>query len=124
MHEWGLVAGAIAELESHAAVPPPRRVTLRLGPGADDDAVRAAWGQLTAKGPLRGSELVVEYDQDLLRCLSCGVEYHAQLPEPCPACDGDGLVIARAADVTVCGWSADEPERPDHPEPARSGGNT
>jgi Zn finger protein HypA/HybF involved in hydrogenase expression len=124
MHEWGLVAGAICELESHTAGRSPRRVTLRLGPGADDDTVRAAWERLTANGPLRRSELVVEHDEDLLRCLGCGVEYRGQLPEPCPDCHGDGLVIARAADLMVCSCQAPEPERSERPGATPSGGNS
>jgi Zn finger protein HypA/HybF involved in hydrogenase expression len=124
MHEWGLVADAIGELESHEAGLPPRRVTLRLGPGADDDTVRAAWEQLTASGPLRESELVVEHDEDLLRCLDCGIEYRGQLPEPCPDCHGDGLVVTRAADLTVCGSPAGGPERSERPGSASSGGSS
>jgi len=103
VHEWGLVADALRELESRARVTPPRRVTLSLGPGADDDTVRAAWEKLTANGPLGNAVLEIEHEEDLLRCLDCGTDYHGHLPDRCPRCSGDGLVTQRAADLALRG---------------------
>jgi Zn finger protein HypA/HybF involved in hydrogenase expression len=116
VHEWGLVADAIGELESRVPGSPPRKVTLALGPGADDDTVRAAWEKLTARGPLRSSVLQIEHEEDLLRCLDCGTDYHGRLPQRCPRCGGDGLVIERVADLAVRvppsrGTALREPER-------------
>lgn len=101
MHEWGLVADALAELTSQTPGPPPGTITFRLGPRADAGTVRAAWEQLTADGPLRGSELVLEHDDDLLRCLDCELEFRGCLPDQCPDCRGDGLVIETAADLAL-----------------------
>ncbi len=101
MHEWSLVADAVAELNSRAAGMPLSKVTLRLGPRADPDTVRAAWEQLTAESTLRESELVLEHNDDLLRCLDCAREFRGQLPDQCPDCRGDGLVIERTADITL-----------------------
>jgi Zn finger protein HypA/HybF involved in hydrogenase expression len=81
-----------------------------LGPGADDDTVRAAWEQLAARGLLKTSVLAIEHEEDLLRCLGCGADYHGRLPETCPDCNGDGLVIERAADLAVRGWPTPDPE--------------
>ncbi len=101
MHEWGLVADAIGELNTRPGGMPLSKVTLRLGPRTDTATVRAAWEQLTAQTILGASELVLEHQDDLLRCLDCAHDFRGQLPDRCPDCGGDALVIDRTADVTL-----------------------
>jgi Zn finger protein HypA/HybF involved in hydrogenase expression len=109
VHEWGLVATAVSEVERRSGPAAVRAVTLRLGPGADDDTVRTAWETLAADGPLSAAELVIVRDEHGMTCLGCGHEYPGQLPRQCPACGGDGLVTAAAPDLTVDGWASAEP---------------
>jgi Zn finger protein HypA/HybF involved in hydrogenase expression len=111
MHEWGLVAEAAREVERQSRGTAVEVVTLRLGPGAGDVMVRAAWDALTASGPLSTAELVIVRDEHRMQCLGCGREYPGQLPRPCPGCGGDGLVRAAAADLTVHGWATAGPAR-------------
>ena len=108
MHEWGLVATAVSEVERRNGPTVVRVVTLRLGPGADDDTVRTAWETLAADGPLSAAELVIVRDEHGMTCLGCGHEYPGQLPRQCPACGGDGLVTAAAPDLIVDGWASAE----------------
>ena len=112
MHEWGLVAASISEVERRSGPTLIRVVTLRLGPGASEAAIRMAWDTLTAGGPLSAAELVIVRDEHRMTCLDCGHEYPGQLPRQCPACGGDGLVTATAADLTVDGWASAEPASP------------
>ena len=109
MHEWGLVAVAARQVKRRSGRAAVRAVTLRLGPGASEATVRMAWDTLTAGGPLSAVELVIVRDEHRMQCLSCGHGYPGQLPRPCPACGGDGLVTAAAADLTVHGWKSAEP---------------
>ena len=85
-----------------------RSVTLRLGPGAGDATVRAAWTRVTSGGPLSGAELVIVHDEHRMQCLACGHQYLGHLPDPCPYCGGDGLVTVAVADVTVHAWVAEK----------------
>lgn len=101
MHEWGLVADAISELNTRADSKPLGKVTLQLGPRADTATVRAAWEQLTAHITLRESELLLEHQDDLLRCLDCAHDFRGQLPDRCADCRGDALVIERTADIAL-----------------------
>ena len=109
MHEWGLVAQAVREVERRSHGTTVQSVTLRLGPGARSVTVRTAWDRVTSGGPLSGAALVIVREEHRLQCLDCEHEYPGRLPSPCPECGGDGLIRAAAADLSVGTWTAAGP---------------
>ncbi len=97
MHEIGLVAKAVADLDTDGV----SGALVEVGPGADRAAVELAWSQAVTGTSL--AEIPVEFVEvgHLLRCFACATEYRGDTISPCPECGGPGLAIEEAPDVAI-----------------------
>lgn len=104
MHERAAVTRELQQmmLETAGNV---SRVTAVIGPDVDREVVVGIWEETVAGTPAVSAELVLEPAFDVLRCLDCGRDYEGVVPDTCPDCGGDGLVIERAAEFEIRSWA-------------------
>jgi len=104
MHEVGLVSAAAAGLAAETRGRRIRAVTVALGPRVDRDVAAAAWHHAVGDTTLAGADVEWVPALDGLSCFTCGQDYEGGALDRCPACGGDGLVVAPAGEVVVAGW--------------------
>ncbi len=105
MHETGLVRATVAALVDATAGRPMRTVVLAVGPGVDVGSAAAAWQTAAAGTCLEATKVEWQHATDGLRCFACGLDYNGETLDLCPSCDGTGLVITRAPELTAVDWT-------------------
>lgn len=100
MHELALCQAIADTVTAHADERPVRRIHLRIGHLRQvvPDALTFSWQLVTERGPLDGSELVIDHVPAVVACPACGATTRLEHPLLlCPAC-GDDRVELRCGD--------------------------
>ena len=106
MHEIGLVNEAAADFLTSVGSSPVSKVVMAIGPKVEPEVARQAWDIAVADTQVASAILEFVDALDEMKCFDCEEEYQGTLLEPCPKCDGNGLVVKPADEVTIASWEA------------------
>lgn len=104
VHEVGVVSEAASRFLAAVGDRRVAEVILDLGPGMEQGVVEAAWDHVMAGTPAARAIVRWERVADTLLCFGCSATYHGSKLDICPVCEGNGLVVEQAPEISVRSW--------------------
>lgn len=106
MHEVALVNTAAAGLIADADGRQVSHVVLAIGPKVEREVAESTWIAAVEGSCVEHASLEIVDVLDELRCLDCAHIYPGMHLTQCPECNGTGLVVGEAEEVSVASWTA------------------